>query len=64
MDKVKINLTTEIVSDFNELFQRVSDIDVHTQYSSDANAKLLLRDTMNQFVSEVNEAIKEGKVPP
>jgi len=64
METAKESLTTEVVSDFHELYQRISTIDEGIVFSFDANAKRLLRDTMDQFVGDVNEAISEGKVPP
>lgn len=64
MEAAKDQLTTEVVSDFLELFQNINEIDENTEFTFDDEGKELLRETMDQFVSEVNEAIKEGKVPP
>ena len=64
MEAAKDQLTTEVVSDFLELFQNINEIDENTKFTFDDEGKELLRETMDQFVSEVNEAIKEGKVPP
>jgi hypothetical protein len=64
MESAKDGLNTEVVSDFNEYYQRVSSQDESTVYSFDANGKRLLRDTIDLFVAEINDAIVEGHVPP
>ncbi|KAK3701241.1 hypothetical protein QZH41_003203 [Actinostola sp. cb2023] len=58
METTQEKLTTEVVSDFDEFFLRVSSLDENTVYSFDSNGKRLLRETMDIFVGEVNEAIK------
>ena len=57
-------INTEAIQNFNQYFQAVDDIDCNITYNYEANAKDLLRDTINQFVNEVNEAITKGEMPP
>lgn len=57
-------LTREVVQDFNTLFARIDDIDENTKFTFDANGKTSMRETMDTFVSDVNDAIREGIVPP
>ena len=64
MEQAKNYIDTECLQDFNQYFQAVDDIDYNTTYDYDDDAKNLLRDTMDQFVSEVNEAITKGEMPP
>lgn len=56
-------LGTEVVDDFQECFKNVND---HGQlhFTFDQDAQQLLRHNIDQFVAEVNEAIKDGKIPP
>jgi len=64
MEAAKTDLSTEVISDFDELFQNIHNIDHNTEYTSDEDAIALLRETIDQFVAEVNDAIQDGKVPP
>jgi len=65
VETAKHALTTEVITDFNALFQAINDcIDNNTTFTFHDDAQSLLRQTTDQFVSDVNEAITEGKVPP
>ena len=64
MDTAREQLSTEVVDDFLELFQNVNSIDDNTIFEFDNDDKDLLRETLDHFVSEVNDAIREGRVPP
>ena len=64
MEAASEQITTEVVSDFRELFLNISVIEDNVEFAFDDQGKEFLRDTMDQFVEEVNEAIREGKVPP
>lgn len=64
MEEASTQLSTEVVSDFCELFQNIDAIDDNTEFVFDNERKELLREKMDHFVAEVNDAIKEGKVPP
>ena len=52
----------EVLDDFKQLFQNIGK-PVQTKYLSNNEAMVLLHETMDQFVSDVKEAICEGKVP-
>ena len=60
----KDDLSTEVISDFEELFQAINNIANNTVYTFEDDAIALLRETSYQFVADVNEAIQEGRVPP
>lgn len=64
VEAAKTDLSTKVISDFNELFQAINNIDHNTEYTFEDDAIALLRETIDQFVAEVNEAIQEGRVPP
>ena len=64
MEAASDQLSTELVSDFSELFQNIAAAGDNAEFVFDNEGKELLREKMDQFVSEVNEAIREGKVPP
>lgn len=57
-------LSTEVVSDFSELFENINGIDENVEFIFDNEGQELLREKMDQFVAEVNEAIRDGKVLP
>ena len=57
-------LDTKVVSDFSELFENINGIDDNVEFDFDHEGKELLREKMDQFVAEVNEAFRDGKVPP
>lgn len=64
MEEASAQLSTEVVSDFCELFRNIDAIDDNTEFVFDSEGKQLLREKMDHFVAEVNEAIKEATVPP
>ena len=64
MEAATDQLYTEVVSDFCELFENINGIDENVEFVFDNEGKELLREKMDQFVAEVNEAIRDGKVPP
>ena len=64
MEAATDQLSTEVVSDFSELFENINGIDESVEFVFDDEGKELLREKMDEFVAEVNEAIRDGKVPP
>ena len=64
MENATDQLSTEVVSDYTELFKNINGVDENVEFVFDDEGKELLREKMDQFVAEVNEAIREGKVPP
>ena len=64
MEAATDQLSTEVVSDFSELFENINGIDENVEFTFAHEGKELLREKMDQFVAEVNEAIRDGKVPP
>ena len=64
MEAATDQLSTEVVSDFSELFENINGIDKSIEFVFDDEGKELLREKMDEFVAEVNEAIRDGKVPP
>lgn len=56
-------LSTEVVENFEECFRNIND-NGQIHYSFDTSARELLRENIDQFVSDVNDAIRDGKVPP
>ena len=64
MEAATNQLSTEVVSDFSELFENINGIDESVEFVFDDEGKELLREKMDEFVAEVNEAIRDGKVPP
>ena len=64
MEAATDQLSTEVVSDFSELFENINGIDESVEFVFDGEGKELLREKMDEFVAEVNEAIRDGKVPP
>jgi len=63
METAKDHLSTEVVEDFQQLFQNIHRVG-QIEFAFDREAGVLLHETIDQFVSDVNEAIQEGKVPP
>ena len=59
-----VKLSFEEVSDFSELFEIINGIDENVKFVFDDEGKELLGEKMDEFVAEVDEAIKDGKVPP
>ena len=64
MEAATDQLSTEVVSDFSELFENINGIDESVEFVFGDEGKELLREKMDEFVAEVNEAIRDGKVPP
>ena len=62
MEAATDQLSTEVVSDFSELFENINGINENVEFTFDHEGKELLREKMDQFVAEVNEAIRDGKV--
>ena len=64
METAGEQITTEVNSDFCELFLNINEIEDNVEFAFDDQGKEFLRETMDQFVDEVNDAIRQGKVPP
>ena len=64
MEAATDQLSTEVVSDFSELFENINGIDESVEFVFDDEGKELLREKMDEFVAEVDEAIRDRKVPP
>ena len=64
MEAATDQLSTKVVSDFSELFENINKIDQNVEFVFDVEGKELLREKMDQFMAAVNEAIRDGKVPP
>lgn len=56
-------LSTEVMENFDECFKNIYD-NGQLHFTFEQDAQQLLRENIDQFVSEVNEAIRDGKVPP
>ena len=63
MEAATDQLSTKVVSDFSELFENINGIDENVEFVFDDEGKELLREEMDEFVAEVSEAIRDGKVP-
>lgn len=63
MSKMAANnhLATKVVSDFQELYENIDEIE-NTEFTFDEEGRLLLREKMDYFVAEVNKAVRKGKV--
>lgn len=64
MEEANTQVTTERVSDFIELSERLTELDHDTVYKFDANGQRLLRETIDNFSKEVNDDLAAGRVPP
>ena len=64
METAANDLSTEVLSDFDELFQIINSIGENTKFSFDEDVFQLLRKTIDHFVIDVNDAIRVGRVPP
>ena len=51
METVNDHLATEVVSDFQGLFQNINDIEENTEFAFDEEGRLLLREKMDHFVA-------------
>lgn len=56
-------LKTEVIDAFQECFKNVCD-NGQLHFTFDQDALQLLRYNIDQFVAEVNEAIRYGKISP
>ena len=57
MENATDQLSTEVVSNYTELFKNINGVDENVEFIFDDEGKELLREKMDQFVAE-------GKVPP
>ena len=64
MESAKQQLETEVVEDFAEYFKNITETSLQQRFHFSDEAQQHLRDNTDQFVTEVNDAIREGKVPP
>lgn len=64
MESATRQLSTEVVDDFNECFKNINETSLQLRFHFSEQAQQLLRENTDQFVAEVNDAIREGKVPP
>ena len=64
MESATRQLSTEVVDNFNECFENIKDTTQQLRFYFSQQAQQLLRETTDQFVADVNDAIREGKVPP
>ena len=64
MEAAKDYLSTEVISDFEELFLTINNIANNTVYTFEDDAIAIVRENLDMFVAEVNEAIQDGTVPP
>lgn len=62
MEAAKAQLSTEVISNFHELFQNINNIHHNTQYTFEDDAAALLQETIDQFVAKGNEAIQDDRV--
>ena len=56
METAANHLSTEVIEDFRESFKNIHD-NGQLQFTFELNAQQLLRDDIDHFVAEVNEAI-------
>ena len=64
MESATQQLSTEVVEDFNECFENIAKTSLQLRFYFSEEAHAILRENTDQFVSDVNDAIREGKVPP
>ena len=64
METATDQLSTEVVDNFEEYFANINDTVEQQHFTFAEDAKLLLRETIDDFVAEVNTAIRQGQVPP
>ena len=64
MEAAKDLLKDKVVSDFVDAFQNILQMNDEVVFTFDAPAKQLLRQTIDDFVQEVNDAILQGSIPP
>ena len=61
-ETVADQLSTEVVDNFEEYFANINDTVEHLHFTFPEDDKLL-RETIDNFVAEVNTAIQQGQVP-
>ena len=64
MESATAQLSTEVVDDFNECFGNINETTLQLPFHFSEEAQHILRENTDQFVTEVNDAIREGKIPP
>ena len=63
METMADQLSREVVDNFEEYFANINNTVGHLHFTFAEHAKLLLRETIDDFVAEVNTAIQQGQVP-
>ena len=63
MESATQQLSTEVVEDFNKCFENITKTSLQLRFYFSEGAQAILRENTDQFVSDVNDAIREGKVP-
>lgn len=63
METAASQVNTEPISDFNELCDIIAQYDNDDTYKFDANGKVLLRETIDNFTKDVNDDLTAGRVP-
>ena len=63
MESATRQLSTEVVDNFNECFENINETTQQLRFYFSQQAQQL-RETTDQFVADLNDTIKEGKVPP
>ena len=64
METAADHLSTQVVDNFDECFKNIYENDRQVLFTFHQDAQQLLRDNIDQFVAEVNDAIRKGKSPP
>jgi len=64
MESATEQLSTEVVEDFDESFENMTKTSLQLRFYFSEEAQAILRENTDQCVSDVNDAIREGKVPP
>ena len=63
METAANSLSTEVVDNFDECFTNIYNSGNQLHFTFTKDAQQLLRNNIDQFVTEVNDAIRDGKVP-
>lgn len=63
METAADQLPTEVVYNFEGYFAKINGTE-QMHFTFEEDARLLLRETVEEFVGEVNTAIQQGQVPP
>lgn len=64
MECAQGQLSTDVVEDLNEYFANIKETTQQLRFHFSDEAQQIIREHNDQFEAEVNEAIREGKVPP